>query len=67
MLTEEMKAHLCTFLDDYDEKLRTMKNETQEYANSTCRLRKNRRNLREKVLAVKSNDFCMICFSPILQ
>ena len=65
VLTGQMKEHLCSVLDDYDEKLKIMRTQTEAYSLSIEKLRKKQIRQRNKILAIKPGLDCCICFRSI--
>ena len=57
-----MKEHLCACLDDYYEKLYNMRTQIEINAKQTSKLRKQRRQRRNKYITVKPSKTCDICF-----
>ena len=62
-----MKEHLCACLDDHKEKLNNMRTQIEQNSKRTCKLRKIRRQARNKLLAVKPSMTCAICYNPVFQ
>lgn len=63
----EMKEHICSSLDDHSDRLKIMRTQIDKHSNQTMKLRKQKRQARNKRMLIKTNKNCDICFCPALK
>ena len=64
-ITGEMKQHLCSVLDDYDDRLTRMHDVTETYSKVSEVLRAQKYRQRSRAIQVRPSDDCSICYSSV--
>mmetsp|Transcript_34578 Transcript_34578/g.52881 ORF Transcript_34578/g.52881 Transcript_34578/m.52881 type:complete len:156 (+) Transcript_34578:1818-2285(+) len=62
---KDMKQHLCDCLDDYQQKIKNLKDELESHSQSAEQLRKQQRKQKHKHITINPSQMCDICFKPI--
>ena len=62
---EEMKAHLCSCLDDYEGKIKGLRMQIEKHSANTEQLRTQKRSQRNKNITINPGQTCDICFGSV--
>ena len=62
---QDMKEHLCDCLNDYHNKIQSLKKELGDHSNNAEQLRKQQRKQKHKHITINPSQMCDLCFKPI--
>jgi len=64
---EEMKKHLCSCLEDYEQKIARLRTQIQQHSDNAERLRTEKRNQRNKHITISPGQACDLCFISVFE
>jgi len=62
---QDMKEHLCECLNDYHNKIHSLKKELEDHSTNAELLRKQQRKQKHKHITINPSQMCDLCFKPI--
>ena len=62
---EDMKEHLCRCLEDYEEKIKALRDTIEKNSSNAETLRNQKRNLRNKHITINPTQTCDICYATV--